>query len=648
MNSTITTLSLIASMDGTTSTIFANYIPLIKYIAITQNMTYYDEVLFHDLFVVEFHLDLPSYVLQYILTKSMNMGMIKKDKGKYRFTDKALKDIHVVPAIDDHRRAFAASIKELSGLFNEFCKSYKDYDKIFTIEEFERLIYTNTESTYNHAYRDKIICKSGIQKASIVIEDNFVYSKFIEHLSQSNPSMFNNIINISFGYSVSELLFCPEFDNHVDFKGLDCYFDTRIILYLLGAEGSYYYDSVSKLTNALHKTGAKLHIYRHTYDEIQKIIQNCIKHWHNYDRSIASSTLIFFKKNRRPKTDLEIMLHTVEKTLQKHGIDIVEPKSSDEFIDLKTRITEWLVNRRQNAGSQFEYDSAERDAKSVISILIDRKNCKPLFLKDAKSIFITSSTTLIECLTQFNYVEDRHISPCHSDMFIGSLMWLLNRGKYEQINKSLFAAIATSLNSMNKSLFDQFSIMFKDICKHDNIDEDLVQSFLQDKMLHDILENHTLNNIERLSAEEVRNIKEEYTQQLKKEELKRTEDANRERDEFRDKYENSEVKMNEIRRYRKEKENECKRKALVLSKVIICILRPFVFIMDFLVSGLAAYFLEKIVGNIGYLIAVALLLLIGYLLTHIEWVTLHARIRRLILKDKIKRLNKTIPADLFN
>jgi hypothetical protein len=190
--------------------------------------------------------------------------------------------------------------------------------------------------------------------------------------------------------------------------------------------------------------------------------------------------------------------------------------------------------------------------------------------------------------------------------------------------------------------------MFKDICKHDNIDEDLVQSFLQDKMLHDILENHTLNNIERLSAEEVRNIKEEYTQQLKKEELKRTEDANRERDEFRDKYENSEVKMNEIRRYRKEKENECKRKALVLSKVIICILRPFVFIMDFLVSGLAAYFLEKIVGNIGYLIAVALLLLIGYLLTHIEWVTLHARIRRLILKDKIKRLNKTIPADLFN
>jgi hypothetical protein len=646
MNSAITTLSLLASMDGAKSTIFENYIPLIKYVAITHNMTFYDESLFHNLFMSEFQLDLPSYVLQYILTKSMNKGMIKKDKGRYRFTDKALKDDRVVPAINNHRRDFASNITELTGLFNEFSKAFKDYNKVLVTDDFEKIVYANTEYTYYHAFRDKIVRQNSVKKLSSQVEDDYMYARFIEHLSKTNTYMFNTIIDISFGYSVSELLFCPEFDNHVDFKGLDCYFDTRIMLYLLGAEGSYYHDSMNKLLSALHKTGARLHIFKHTYEEILDILQICLKHWDDYDPYIAPSTLVYFKRNRKPKTDLEIILLSVENALNRHNIDIVAAKFSDEYDDLKTKITQSLIKRR-NSRHLFEESSAERDARSIISILIDRDKLKPKFLKDAKSIFITSSITLIECLTQLEYVEDRHIAPCHSDMFIGSLLWLLNRGKYEQINKSLFAAIATSINSLNKSLLERFTVMFKDICQKENVDEALIQSFLQDIVLHDILENHTLNNIDRLTAEEVERIKDEYIKQLKDEEIKKTEQVTQERDEFRGKYENSNDKMNKIRSFREGKEIEYKRKASVLSKVIICILRPFVFIMDFLVSWLAAYFLEKIVGNIAYLIAVALLFIIGYLLNHIVWMTLHAKIRALIFKEKIKRLNKTIPADLL-
>jgi hypothetical protein len=609
-------------------------------------MTFYDESLFHNLFMSEFQLDLPSYVLQYILTKSMNKGMIKKDKGRYRFTDKALKDDRVVPAINNHRRDFASNITELTGLFNEFSKAFKDYNKVLVTDDFEKIVYANTEYTYYHAFRDKIVRQNSVKKLSSQVEDDYMYARFIEHLSKTNTYMFNTIIDISFGYSVSELLFCPEFDNHVDFKGLDCYFDTRIMLYLLGAEGSYYHDSMNKLLSALHKTGARLHIFKHTYEEILDILQICLKHWDYYDPYIAPSTLVYFKRNRKPKTDLEIILLSVENALNRHNIDIVAAKFSDEYDDLKTKITQSLIKRR-NSRHLFEESSAERDARSIISILIDRDKLKPKFLKDAKSIFITSSITLIECLTQLEYVEDRHIAPCHSDMFIGSLLWLLNRGKYEQINKSLFAAIATSINSLNKSLLERFTVMFKDICQKENVDEALIQSFLQDIVLHDILENHTLNNIDRLTAEEVERIKDEYIKQLKDEEIKKTEQVTQERDEFRGKYENSNDKMNKIRSFREGKEIEYKRKASVLSKVIICILRPFVFIMDFLVSWLAAYFLEKIVGNIAYLIAVALLFIIGYLLNHIVWMTLHAKIRALIFKEKIKRLNKTIPADLL-
>lgn len=640
MNSAITTLSLLASMDGAKSTIFENYIPLIKYVAITHNMTFYDESLFHNLFMSEFQLDLPSYVLQYILTKSMNMGMIKKDKGRYRFTDKALKDDRVVPAIDNHRRDFASNITELTGLYNEFSKAFKDYNKVLVTDDFERIVYANTESTYNHAYRDKIVHQNSVKKLSSQVEDDYVYARFIEQLSQTNTYMFNTIIDISFGYSVSELLFCPEFDNHVDFKGLDCYFDTRIIMYLLGAEGSYYHDSMNKLLSALHKTGARLHIFKHTYEEILNILQICLKHWDDYDPYIAPSTLVHFKRNRKPKTDLEIILRSVENALARHNIDIVAAKLSDEHNDLKTKITQWLIKRR-NSHHLFEESSAERDARSIISVLIDRDKLKPMFLKDAKSIFITSSITLIECLTQFEYVEDRHIAPCHSDMFIGSLLWLLNRGKYEQINKSLFAAIATSLNSLNKSLFERFTIMFKAICQKENVDEALIQSFLQDRVLHDILANHTLNNIDRLTAEEVERIKDEYIKQLKDEEIQKTEQVTQERDDYRCKYESNKTQIDAIRKYRKDKVIECKRQSSIIAKRIVFILRPLVFILDFIMSGLAAYFLGKVIGNSAFIIAVILLLIVLYLITLIDWVKLIVRIRGRIIKIKIKRLNKT-------
>lgn len=650
MNSAIATLSLLASMDATEITIFENYIPLIKYIAITQNMTYYDEDIFHKQFIEEFKLDLPSYVLQYILTKSLNRGLLKKDRGKYRFTDKTLSDAHVVATIQGHRREFNANIVELVSMFNEFSKNFDDYNRIFSIEDFERLIYTNTESTYNHAYRGRILPEKGVKNTNTVVEDNYVYSMFTEHLFQNDATRFNCIINISFGYSVSELLFCPEFDNNVSFKNLNCFFDTRFILYLLGAEGEYYYESSNKLITALHQTGAKLQIFTHTYEEVQQILQSCIRHWYDYNPSIAPSALVYFKRKRKPKTDLEVILHSVSRRLEQHNIDIVEPKYSSDYDGIHDEITEWLINnRRPGVYFRFDRNSAERDARSIISVLIDRNNSKPVLLKNAKSIFITSSITLIECLTKLNFVEDCHIAPCHSDMFIGSLMWLLNRNKYDKINKTHFAAVASSLSTLNKSLFDNFVLKFKDVCSQDDIDEELVQSFIQDRTLHDILQNHTLNNTDRITTENVRKIKEEYISQLREEEEKNTQKAISERDDYRDKYQKNEATLDSIKEFRQQKEANCRASATQRTKWIIISIKFIAYSLDIAISWLIGYCLNHSLGRFAYLIAIAVLLVIGWLVKIINWKVLAVKIRRIIIEKMIKHLdNTTIPQELLN
>ncbi len=354
--------------------------------------------------------------------------------------------------------------------FTKFCKD--NYDKALNKNRVEEILTSFLEQ---HDLEILLAAydSSVLPKAKASVSELFLFNKFVEDIYSENENLFQILLNIVIGHVLASIiLYGNEADNlyKSKLKNLNLYLDTELIFRLFGLEGKIVQSFYAEFLNQLNKQEVNLYIFQHTYNEIMGILQNAFQ-WAespNYDPTKASLVLRYFKARGYKESDIQMFINSIDKFLDKYAIRKIEPPTSSEYdhyqIDVE-KLKEIIISTYKNYAPNFELSEKEytiwKDIQSISAVYKLRKGIKPLNIKQAKHIFVTTNAGLVYANKIFEkekYKGNFYIPTCVTDTFIGTLIWLRDPQKAIEVNKKKIIAETYSALQPGEFLLKQYLV----------------------------------------------------------------------------------------------------------------------------------------------------------------------------------------------
>lgn len=500
----------------------ANLISKKKYLEIRTDVISKD-------FEEEYGLSIPYYPMTSILRRAKKRGVIKKLQGdiylpdaegcrKYDFSATSLKQMQIQEKV----------IKELIRFSSE------NYQEIMDEEEAEQAFIT-----YLKSQDLKILFAA--QGRSVLPEvksskgHRFLIHKFIQNAYRTEPDIFEFIKSVAIGHILASVLLFPNIQNYsAKLSRINLYFDTGIILSLMGIGGEPRKDVCEEFIQILLSNQAGLFVFEHTVEEIKGIFNTALT-WlehPNYDPKKATRATIFFKENNCRASDVERMLENIERALSKYRIAVVETPDYDN--DVKFQIDEkklesTIVDSYQESNYLFEptlkSDTIQRDVKSLSAIYKLRKDKTPKRLKDARHIFITANWGLAMADRTFERSEnqaegaDYVIPACLTDVFIGTVVWLHAPAKVTSLNEKKIIADCYAALQPDNDLLNRYLDEIERLKNDGTLSEDEYLLLRTSRVAKNMLEEKTLGEASRFTNKTPSEILEKIKTELSKDNL---------------------------------------------------------------------------------------------------------------------------------
>lgn len=363
-------------------------------------------------------------------------------------------------------------------------------------------------------------------------EDEFILNDFVIYTEAYDTEIFNYVVDIAAGHIIASTILCRDYSK---FQGklnnLNIYLDTGIILNLIGYDGNNKTFAYKELISSLNEQKANLYIFQHTYDEVLVILSGCLE-WinnPNYDPSKANAVLIHFYEQGYSKSDVELKIQNLEKDLVNHGIRIFQ-LSPQPLINEKDLMS-LIINLYKEKDPYFDEigkdNTIYRDVKSISYIYQLRNGQRPVGIRSAKFIFLTTNSTLAYATRQFEIrefgTEIFTIPATLTDVFIGTLVWLQTPTSISTMNQKIiscgFAALHPS-RQMIKKLVSEAKILKE----NGQISEDDFVLLTQSSIAKVILQEKTLGELEKFTGKTVIEVLEEINRSAAIDEMRKFEE----------------------------------------------------------------------------------------------------------------------------
>lgn len=278
--------------------------------------------------------------------------------------------------------------------------------------------------------------------------DFTIVADFIVHNFANKLPLYNVIRNIFYGVLVADFLTHIEnVGRKKSLVGLNVFYDSPVILRLLGCSGTILKNATEELHEELRDLGCRIYFFHHTYDEVFEAIEALIKcHENNVPmfrethEAIARGELTI-KELYAIRSELDLRL--------KARLGIVESGTtySNRNVD-RNQISEsdFVSLLKQKGGWTRPFSLApERDAMSLAMIMRLRAGKTTRDISKALYLFITHNARLAwlsrEFLIEERYVTGRSIWPIMTVGQMSTIAWVMNEkfDNDEVITKELIA-----------------------------------------------------------------------------------------------------------------------------------------------------------------------------------------------------------------
>lgn len=234
-----------------------------------------------------------------------------------------------------------------------------------------------------------------------------------------------------------------------DFSGLSIYYDTSVLLRLLGTSGRTLRTATYEMHNALQSLGCKVQFFQHTELEVLNILQSII-HSHDHGVALFGETAEAILNGEIGIAAIKDLAATFVERLSQAGIFeskySYENTSSANFHQMdETKFGNRLRSVALGKNRLYSQHNVENDARTLALILRLRRGHGSRDVSDCRQLFITTNRLLASVARAF-YVDEeggswQHVPPILTTGQISTVAWLAKTKDLaeDKVSKELLA-----------------------------------------------------------------------------------------------------------------------------------------------------------------------------------------------------------------
>lgn len=450
-----------------------------------------------ELLLSESGLRIPIRGVQLVLRRLAKRGFLKRSNHVYSITDKL-----PVSDLDEKRRIAERHINRIYAALKGYVK--ESFDVTWSDENCTHALLSFLKNFSVDCLRAYIFGTSIPDIPRSAPEDQFLVSKFITCIYESDGELFDSVIVLVKGQMYSNAIQCPDLESiEKNFKSLSFFLDTPLVLNVLGLQGEEEYAASSELLALLKNLKGKLFIFSHTLDEIRDVIASAIR---NIDNPRAHGKVITeIRKSGMKLGDLTILQGRIEEELEGLGIKIYQTPRYKEDLQIDEMALESAID------SEIHYISPramENDVNSIRSIYVLRSGKVPRRLEDAEAVLVTTNAALARAAYELgkSHNSSREVSSVISDYSLANVAWL--KAPLGAPDLPAKEAIATCYAAMEptRPLWEKYILELDRMLKDGKINPDDHAILRVSSVAVDELMNLTMGAEEALTSTSIRAI----------------------------------------------------------------------------------------------------------------------------------------------
>lgn len=306
---------------------------------------------------------------------------------------------------------------------------------------------------------------------------NYRVGEFIEFVSKTDINTFEYIKNIAKGGMISSIIF---YNVHVKskkkFRNTEVYYDTSLLMHILGYSGEALQESVTEMTAILQEQNAKICYFRHNLQEVEGILNAYIALYNQKKLYQSYNFEYFITQNINPETVSEYIV-LLEKQLSKKGLTVKEtPDYSDQHKNIDwTKFDSYLSDNI----SYINPKRRKNDVESLAAIYRLRQHDKYDNYETCQALFVSTNRSLVYHSNRYFKFDEskRGVPAIIDDTFLTTLIWLKNDNKNEQLPTLKIIADSLSSQTLPPSFWEAFLTKVENYEKENIITPDEAISF---------------------------------------------------------------------------------------------------------------------------------------------------------------------------
>lgn len=363
----------------------------------------------------DFGLEIPERTVHIVLRRLSREHPLTREHGVYRITgDLPNPGIAAEKAkANRHIRAVVAGLKEFS----------KDTTRPVTSDE------EAVQAICAFLAEFDIPCLRAYLRDTAIptIEDHnnaliVLVSEYVVSLQETDPGRFDSFLVVVEGHMLSNALLCPDLrDAPKTYKGVTFYFDTPLLVRRLGLDGKAKQAAVKSLIALLHNLGARVAVFSHSRDELERVIQGASDRIDSPDG--RGSIVMEARRAGTTKSDLLMIAGQVDDKLAAARIKTVRTPRYEKDFQIDEGAFEGALN---DEVSYLNRRAKEDDINSVRSIYVLRSGETPRNLESTKAVLVTSNRGFATAAFKYgrDHEESQEVSPVITDFRLANMAWL--------------------------------------------------------------------------------------------------------------------------------------------------------------------------------------------------------------------------------
>ena len=487
--------------------------PFVLDILAHDNLEIVTDEKIHQLLLKKIGLYIPPRSIQIILKRITKKYPLKKQEGIYKITGTLQPNINIANQQNKVQRHIQAVI---SGLI-KFSRSTKN-----PIDSDER----SEKALLDFLSRFNIPCLKAYLRGTALpnIEnshkgDIVLVSKYIVNLQKNDPERFESFMIFVQGHMLANALTCPDLAQIPDtYKNVTFYFDTPLLVKLLGLDIEYEQKATKSLINLLHKLGGKISIFSHSRDELKWVIQRSAEYINRQEG--RGSIVREARRSGKTKSDLLLLAQQIDSRLQKLQIQVentprYDPDKYRFQIDEST-----LDDMLEDEVSYRNPEARKYDISSVRSIYVLRKGTAPNTVEKSKAVLVSSNASFAKAAWQYGkqYEELKQVSSVITNFSLANMAWLKAPMGVGDLPETEVLAFSYSALRPSSDLLSKYLIEIEKLEKNNTITEKDHQLLRSSLPAEQELMNMTMGDEKALTEETITEILKRVTSEIKKEE----------------------------------------------------------------------------------------------------------------------------------